>query len=1121
MKLKRALLCILLVASFFSPTSIFAKDNELPEGYANVDFNNSGKKTGLSLLWFENVETEREGRKGVILNHDSEAKRYLYIDIDDNMLYDIPDDTPIEVTVDYFDEGEGFFELLYDAYGIPENIRNGIEGREECVRLTNTMEWKTHTFYVERMRLANRLGNFDVRIGVYSVVDGFSPEPVIVGSVTLKTVERQNPIRLEGVGGNKAGNIYAKGEDIKVNLNIANKTERDARGDFTYTAKDEDGYTVYEGKVSGVFPANKTTPLAIKATAEKYGIYTLAVNGEFRYTDGDSEPLPFSVNTEYSLAWEVSKDNINDSCGTALLINSNNMSAPNGVAAGIAARAGVRWNREEILWKDSEPQPGVYKIPEHMKRELELARDAGMNNELGLLYANPVIYDNVVGMADAPTTEKELTAYGDWCEWLARETKGLVQAFCVWNEYNGSFNEQGESPEHYVKMLEIAYKAVKKGNPDAIVIGLETAGIDPAFNKRVFEAGGLQYMDVAGVHPYDWTGHFDTQRIVNLTNDMKEMMREYGDEKPIWWTEFGFSSHYPFKERMFNHVMTYALQKHYDLADVVIQFRMQDDLEGGSVEGNWGYIKDYREAEIMNCAKPSYLAVCAMNNLIGSAAEAKEVIKDGTTYAFHFYNNEMKKDVVLLQSEYDAQFMSLSLGAKQIEVYSAYGNQLDTITSENGVYGLGVSTEPIYLVGDFSDIKQADNSQAAIVPEYMENNVIPGECITLTMKKNTNEKIKFVTEKNDFIHIEKTEETPDGTLRVMLRTSKNMSEDIDVKLMAFNEAGEMIYRDTAVARICPEPIDISITSEQTAKGVDHWRARVEITNLSHENSVSGILTVTEPKDKAEYIKPRVISSLHPRESVTIYLNLPDAPTKTTYDLKLKLKLDNGYESDISKQLDFTVAKYADKKPIIDGKNDNGEWDGIWFGAYDAEHYGTDKGSGDKEWKGPEDASFSALSMWDEENLYMLVCVKDDAHYTKYDGDATYMWSADCIQFGIDDRVSGKETGGKYYTEIGVGDVPDLGAAVVRYSSYYGLPTWIVIENCQAAVKRSGGYTIYEYAIPWSELINEEFVPYANQKLKFAMLLNDSDTGSRGWLKYNGDMATNKDLNTFGIMTLEK
>ena len=108
----------------------------------------------------------------------------------------------------------------------------------------------------------------------------------------------------------------------------------------------------------------------------------------------------------------------------------------------------------------------------------------------------------------------------------------------------------------------------------------------------------------------------------------------------------------------------------------------------------------------MNCAKPSYLAVCAMNNLIGSAAEAKEVIKDGTTYAFHFYNNEMKKDVVLLQSEYDAQLMSLDLGTNCMEIYDVYGNKLESIESENGVYNFVINKEPLYIVGNISKFEQ-------------------------------------------------------------------------------------------------------------------------------------------------------------------------------------------------------------------------------------------------------------------------------------------------------------------------------------------------------------------------------------------------------------------------------
>ena len=56
----------------------------------------------------------------------------------------------------------------------------------------------------------------------------------------------------------------------------------------------------------------------------------------------------------------------------------------------------------------------------------------------------------------------------------ARETKGLVQAFGAWNEYNiDAFNWTHETPEHYVKMLEVMYKSIKKGNPDALLLGLD------------------------------------------------------------------------------------------------------------------------------------------------------------------------------------------------------------------------------------------------------------------------------------------------------------------------------------------------------------------------------------------------------------------------------------------------------------------------------------------------------------------------------------------------------------------------------------------------------------------------------------------------------------------------
>ena len=87
-----------------------------------------------------------------------------------------------------------------------------------------------------------------------------------------------------------------------------------------------------------------------------------------------------------------------------------------------------------------------------------------------------------------------------------------------------------------------------------------------------------------------------------------------------------------------------------------------------------------------NGAKPSYLAFCAMNNLIGANAEAKDVINDGTTYAFRFYNKKIGKDVVVLESEYDGEYMTLRLGPKELEAYDVYGNKLEPIVSETGIY---------------------------------------------------------------------------------------------------------------------------------------------------------------------------------------------------------------------------------------------------------------------------------------------------------------------------------------------------------------------------------------------------------------------------------------------------
>ena len=682
--------------------------------YAKTDFTETSQNTGMSIVNLQHSYVEREGRKGMLLDRESDNKSYMLFDVDDDMAYEIPNGTPIEVRVDYFDEGNGFFVLAYDAYDAPNHFFNGIWGYTEVVPLTGTGEWKSHTFYTEKMKITNRADGADFRIGLFEFDRGTSVSNAIIGSVELEQVECRDQLRLESVDGGEYGNIYSKDEEIELKFNFANKTARQLEGNFTYTAKDSSGNIMSEGSFSEVFPVGETVTVNLKPQANKYGIYTITINGNLVYSDDkDMEPIQYSTEAEYSLAWKVAKENINDRYGTALLIPQYQWSAGNGVAANIAADAGIRWNREEIQWKDVEKSPGVYEIPEEKMRELRLAKEAGMKVELGLVYSNPACYSSFLNELDVPTTAQEMEAFGNWCEWMARETRGVVDAFGTWNEVNADvWNTGNDTPEHFAKVMELMYTSIKKGNPDALLLGPETTGIDLDFTRRVFAAGGLKYLDAVSVHYYDTSGHFNTQKLMDQCNELKALIEKYGEgEKkntPIWFTEFGFGTViYTPEEQASNFVMAYALEQCFDLVDVSFQFRMQDDLLiPQHHESEWGLIRHYTDTGRKNGAKPAYLALCAMNNLIGIRADAKDVIQDGTTYAFRFYNNELGKDVALLISEHDQNLMTLDFGTNDVEFYDMYGNKINIAASEKGVYDFNIGRTPLYVVGNFTKFEQ-------------------------------------------------------------------------------------------------------------------------------------------------------------------------------------------------------------------------------------------------------------------------------------------------------------------------------------------------------------------------------------------------------------------------------
>lgn len=90
--------------------------------------------------------------------------RYLYFRVADAYAFNVK--KPIEITVEYFDEGKGAFSLQYDSRDV-DATQLGAYKDGQAVELSGTGTWKTATWRLTDARLANRQnGQSDFRLFV-------------------------------------------------------------------------------------------------------------------------------------------------------------------------------------------------------------------------------------------------------------------------------------------------------------------------------------------------------------------------------------------------------------------------------------------------------------------------------------------------------------------------------------------------------------------------------------------------------------------------------------------------------------------------------------------------------------------------------------------------------------------------------------------------------------------------------------------------------------------------------------------------------------------------------------------------------------------------------------------
>jgi hypothetical protein len=215
------------------------------------------------------------------------------------------------------------------------------------------------------------------------------------------------------------------------------------------------------------------------------------------------------------------------------------------VPADVIAGAGVGWAREDFQFSYIAPTPDpAYWRWECVERSVELLSARGVA-VLGVL-GGPVPGWSV-GEAGGPDSRRppDIAAFASFAGAAAARFAGRVRAWQIWNEPdNPLYWAPTPDPAAYAALLQAAARAIRAADPHAQILSGGLVSPDPArgFLEALHAAGAWQSFDVVAVNPYadPWSPE-DGQIGAMGVGAVKALVERLGP-KPIWATEFGWSS---------------------------------------------------------------------------------------------------------------------------------------------------------------------------------------------------------------------------------------------------------------------------------------------------------------------------------------------------------------------------------------------------------------------------------------------------------------------------------------------------------------------------------------------------------------------------------------------------
>ena len=189
--------------------------------------------------------------------------------------------------------------------------------------------------------------------------------------------------------------------------------------------------------------------------------------------------------------------------------------------------------RDGLRWNLIEPAPGHYNFE---SIAAYMATAARLDHEPLLVFhgTHPAYDDN-----ETPHTDEGRRAFARFVSATISAFPDQIKRIEVGNEINAPNFMSGPYKDdptgNYAALASVVSEVVKANHPDVEILCTGAHSVALAYFRDLFTAGALDDCDAISLHPY----RPQPEGVDRELNELKALMEEYGELRPIYATEFG------------------------------------------------------------------------------------------------------------------------------------------------------------------------------------------------------------------------------------------------------------------------------------------------------------------------------------------------------------------------------------------------------------------------------------------------------------------------------------------------------------------------------------------------------------------------------------------------------